>query len=418
VAAHVAALELARISVAGPAVDGIHLGTQYGIIAFVTGRVFDGLLLGLPAFVGVMYGAGLARRRSGGAPGRPWAVGIRRVSAALFAAVVVTGAVYVAQPARTEPIPGGIAELTTAHVGGHDTGLMLRGQDTTAPVLLYLAGGPGGTDLGAMRLFGAPLERDFLVATWDPRGAGTSYGALDPASTLTFDRAVDDTIELTEQLRARFGQARIYLVGNSYGTLLGVRAVQLRPELFAAYVGTGQMISPVATDRMFYDDTIAWATRTGDDVLLATLRRNGPPPYASVFPYEAALTYEREWNDYPRVPAYAAAGELPANVLVSEYDLVQKVRAIPSFLDSFAALYPSLQGIDFRSQVPRLQVPVHLVEGEHEARGRAVPAREWFDALQAPAKVWTEMPQAGHRPAFEQPERFAEVMRMVRNGTR
>lgn len=92
---------------------------------------------------------------------------------------------------------------------------------------------------------------------------------------MTFDGAVDDTIELTEQLRAWFGQDRIYLVGNSYGTLLGVRAVQQRPDLFAAYVGTGQMVSPVETDRLFYDDTIAWATRTGDDALLATLRRTG-----------------------------------------------------------------------------------------------------------------------------------------------
>jgi proline iminopeptidase len=363
----------------------------------------------------------LARRCSGGAPGRPWAVGIRRVLAAVFAAVVLAAGVYVAQPARTEPIrgadgaplAGSIAELTTAHIGGHDTGLMLRGRSTTAPVLLFLTGGPGGTERGSMRLFGEPLEHDFVVATWDQRGVGTSYGALDPTSTVTFDQAVDDTIELTEQLRARFGQDRIYLVGQSYGTLLGVRAVQERPDLYAAYVGAGQMVSTVATDRMFYDDTVTWATRTGDDTLLATLRRNGPPPYASVFPYEAALTYEREWNPYTRVPAYAAAGELPGNVLVPEYDLVQKVKAVPSFLDFFAALYPQLQDVDFRTQATRLQVPVYLVEGVHEARGRAIPAREWFDTLDAPAKAWIDVPGAGHRPNFEQPGRFAEVMRTV-----
>lgn len=308
--------------------------------------------------------------------------------------------------------------LTTAHVGGHDTGLMLRGQSAAAPVLLFLAGGPGGTERGSMRLFGKPLEHDFVVATWDQRGAGTSYGALDPTSTVTFDRAVADTIELTEQLRARFGQDRIYLVGQSYGTLLGIRAVQQRPDLFAAHVGAGQMVSPVATDRLFYDDTIALATRTGDAALLATLRRNGPPPYASVFPYEAALTYEREWNPYAREPAYAAAGELPGNVLVPEYDLVQKVEAIPSFLDFFAALYPQLQDIDFRTQATRLQVPVYLLEGEHEARGRAIPAREWFDALDAPTKAWVDIPSAGHRPNFEQPDRFAEVMHTVLAETR
>ena len=80
-----------------------------------------------------------------------------------------------------------------------------------------------------------------------------------------------------------------------------------------------------------------------------------------MFPYEAALTHERDWNSYARVPAYAALGELPGNVLVPEYDLVQKVKAIPSFPDFFAALYPQLQHIDFRTQATRLQVPVYLV---------------------------------------------------------
>jgi proline iminopeptidase len=268
-AAHVATLELARLPVSGPTVDGIALGTQYGLIAFVTGRRFDGVLLALAALVGVVYGAGLARRWSGGSISRPWAVGLRRVLAAGFAAVVLAGAAYVAQPARTDPIlgahgaplTGSIAELTTAHVGGHNTGLMLRGQSATAPVLLYLAGGPGGTDRGAMRQLGEPLEHDFVVATGTRAAPALPTGALDPTSTLTFDRAVDDTIELTEQLRTRFGQDRVYLVGNSYGTLLGVRAVQQRPDLFAAYVGTGQMVSPVETDRLFYADTIGWATR-------------------------------------------------------------------------------------------------------------------------------------------------------------
>jgi proline iminopeptidase len=419
--AHLAALELVRLPLTGPTVDGIHLGTLYGVVAFVTGRGFDALLLIPAAVVGAVYGAGLARHWSDGSPGRRWAITVRRVVAAVALAGLLAAVALVAQPARTDPIltadgrplAGSIAELGTAHVGGHDTGLLLRGQNATAPVLLFLAGGPGGTELGATRLFGEALERDFVVATWDQRGAGTSYGGLDPTSTLTFQQAVDDTIELTEQLRTRFHQDRVYLMGNSYGTLLGVRAVQLRPDLYTAYIGSAQMVSPVATDRAFYDTTLAWATRTGDTGLVDTLRRNGPPPYTSVFPYEQALTYERDWNPYPRVPAYAAKGEMPASVGVPEYDLVQKVRALPSFLDTFAVLYPQLQGIDLRTQATQLEVPVYVVAGVHEAPGRAVPARQWFDALDAPSKTWVELPDAGHVPNFEQPARFADLMHTV-----
>ena len=425
--AHIAAFELVRWPVAGPVVDGIHLGSTYGVIAFVTGRGFDGVLLALPALVGVVYGAGAARRWSGTAHGRRGpAIVTRRVLAGVCAVALLGFAVLVGQPATTEPVvgpdgrsvPGSVAELTTVQLGGHDTTVMLRGASDRAPVLLYLAGGPGGTDLGAMRLFGEPLERDFVVATWDQRGAGTSYGSLDPTSTHTVDRAVSDTIELANWLRDRYHQDRVYLVGNSWGTILGVLAAQQRPDLFAAYIGTGQMVNPTRTDQMFYADTLAWARRTGNNDLVDTLQRNGPPPYDDLLNYEASNTHERDWNDYPRVPAYAARGELPANLFVGEYDLVQKVRGMASFLDTFSVLYPQVRDLDLRTHATRLQVPVYLVVGQHEAPGRAVPAREWFDALDAPTKRWIELPQSGHRPQFEQPAGFAAQMRTVLSDTR
>ncbi|MBC8090484.1 MAG: alpha/beta hydrolase, partial [Pseudonocardia sp.] len=326
-------------------------------------------------------------------------------------------AVLVARPGTTEPVPGpdAVAELATVRLGGHDQTVMLRGRDDRAPILLYLAGGPGGTDLGAMRLFGEQLESDFLVATWDQRGAGTSYGALDPTSTLTPAQVVADTVELAQTLRDRFDQDRVYLVGNSYGALIGVLAAQQRPDLFAAYVGTGQMVDVAETDRIFYADTLDWARRTGDDALLETVTRSGPPPYAEVYPYEAALSHGHAWHDDP---AFDPSGEMPANLLVEEYDLVQKVRGLPAFIDTFAVLYPQLQDLDLRTRAAQLQVPVYVVTGEFEARGRVGPAREWFDGLAAPDKRWIELPDAGHRPHFEQPDAFAALMRTVLSQTR
>ena len=418
---HLVALELIRWPVDGPTVDGIHLSTTYGVVAFVTGRAFSTLLLILPAVVGVIYGAGLARRLSGVTrTHRARSLLVRRVLAAC-AVAVLGGMALVAQPGRTapilgadgQPLHGSIAELSTARVGDHDTTLMLHGDSTAAPVLLYLAGGPGGTDIGAMRLFSESLEQDFVVATSDQRGTGTSYGALDPTSTLTLDSAVDYTIQLVEQLRARFDQDRVYLVGNSWGTVLGVLAVQRRPDLFAAYVGTGQMVSLTDTDQMFYEDSLAWARRTGNAKLEQTLVSNGPPPYDNLLNYEASSLHEREWNAYARTLAYADHGEMPANVNVDEYDLVQKVRALAATMDTFAAIYPQLQDIDFRNQAAQLQIPIYLVQGRHEARGRAVLAQERFDTVDAPTKKWIEFAQSGHRPLFEEPDRFAEVMRSV-----
>ncbi|WP_420898331.1 alpha/beta hydrolase family protein [Cryobacterium cheniae] len=153
---------------------------------------------------------------------------------------------------------------------------MLRGHDYRAPVLLFLEGGPGGTAVGSMRIAGQGLEKNFVVATWDQRGAGKSAAAFEPVATLTVDQAVHDAIEVSEYLRDRFNQPRIYLVGSSWGTVLGVLAAQQRPDLFAAYVGTGQMVDLQATDKLMYAESVAYAQRVGDGAFGDQLAAIGP----------------------------------------------------------------------------------------------------------------------------------------------
>lgn len=414
--------ELVRAGTDGPTVDAINLTNIYGVIALVVGRGFTGLLTVLPMLIGAVYGAALARRVGGSIntpPGssshRIWRI-TRRIVAGVTALSVLALAALIARPAGTDPIlaadgspdPAAVAELTQVQIGGHDQTIMIRGTSVDAPVLLFVAGGPGGTEIGAMRLFGAALEQDFVVATWDQRGAGKSYPALDPTSTLTLDQSVRDTVEVTEYLRDRFDEQKIYLVGQSWGTITGVLAAAQRPDLFHAYVGVGQMVDPKATDQMFYADTVAYAQRTGNTALADALAATGPPPYHNVLDYvPSVFTGEPRWNNYP---GRSGATEMPASLFVREYSLVDQVHSLGAFFDTFAVLYPQLQEIDFRVDVPTLQVPVYLVQGIYEARGRAVFAEEWFTDLQAPTKELIVFEHSGHRALFQEPGRFHDVM--------
>jgi pimeloyl-ACP methyl ester carboxylesterase len=261
-----------------------------------------------------------------------------------------------------------------------------------------------------MRNHGQDLERDFTVVTWDQRGTGRSYDQLDPVSTLTPENAVDDTIAVTTYLRDRFGQDRIYLVGQSWGTLLGVLAAQRRPELYRAFVGTGQMVSPTATDRIFYEDTLAWARRTGNVSLVDTLERSGPPPYDSILDYEPALSYEQEVYPYDHSGNAEGEGQMAEGIFVGEYDLLDRLHNLGAFLDTFSVLYPQIQDVDLRADAASLDVPVYLFQGAHEARGRAEPAEEWFAMLDAPRKEMAVASTSGHRPLWEQPAAFHRFM--------
>lgn len=404
--------EVLRIGLDGPMVDGIH-ASMYGIIALVTGRGFHAVLALLPLAFGSAVGVGLVA-----GPTSRWSSLIMRTGVAIAALAVLVVSVGLLRPATTAPIvgpdgrqlTGSVAELTGVDIGTHQAKLMIRGHSTDNPVLLFLAGGPGGSEYGAMRRHLAELERHFTVVTWDQRGAGTAYSELDPTGTVSPEGAVSDTIAVTEYLRDRFGQQTIYLLGQSWGSTLGVLAVQQRPDLYAAFIGTGQMVSQSATDRIFYRDTLAWAQRTGNDELASELLASGPPPYEDMLRYEAALSHEQDVYPYDHSANSEGSGQMSENLLVEEYALIDQIHVLGAFMDTFAALYPQLQEIDFRRTATDFSVPVFFVQGAHEADGRALPFNEWYPMIDAPIKDRVVLETSGHRPLWEQPDAFVDYM--------
>jgi proline iminopeptidase len=410
------AYELTRLGAEGATVDGLHVTSTYGVFALLVGRVAHGLMIlpamlaGAGAGIWLAHRSGHPRAPAPGLPGRILTIVTGMVALVVTAALVVPGTTAAIVGPDGEPVEGSIAELATVSIGGVDQVIMIRGHSTDAPVLLHLAGGPGGTDIGAMRA-DTSLERDFVVAIWDQRGTGRSYAtSIDPVDRLTLEQAIADTIEVATYLRDRFDQDRIYLAANSWGTIPGVFAVQQRPDLFHAYVGTGQMVNNRETDRMFYEDALAWAERTGRDALAADIRDAGPPPYDDLLDYEYTVSYEHQWNAYPGVDDL---WEMPFNTFVDENSWLDRINAARGMLDVNYFVYPQLQDYDFRREVLDLDVPVYMVLGEHEARGRAVLANEWFDLLDAPFKDRVVFEGAGHRPSFERPAEFTRLMREV-----
>ncbi len=65
-----------------------------------------------------------------------------------------------------------------------------------------------------------------------------------------------------------------------------------------------------------------------------------------------------------------ASGIGPYGVLASEYNLVEKFNVLRGLMDTFTVLYPQLQAIDFRRDVPRLAVPVYILDGRSELAAR------------------------------------------------
>lgn len=425
---HLAAFELGRINEVGPTVDMPQMETTLGIVALIVGRGFAGLVGGVPLILGVAWGAGLARWLTS-APvyhrRRRWSLYARRFSGALTTVGLVALTVLLVLSSSTpafagldgQPVSGGFAEMQEVRLGGHEQWIMARGASDDLPVLLYLSGGPGQSDLPFSRTLLQEVQQDFVLVGWDQRGAGKSYLSLDPES-LTLEQAIADTIDLVEILRQQYDEDKIYLMGESWGTILGVLVVQRRPDLFHAYIGSGQMVSPRETDRLIYEDLLAYAAAQGDEELGSTLRAYGSPPYQDVAAYGYVLEqYPKLEGEYDPPVTYQERGTAaqigPFGVLAQEYDLVEKVNVLRGLVDMFSILYPQLQDVDFRSDVPVLEVPVYILSGRYELSARSDLTEDWFGLLEAPNKQMFVFENAGHSVAFEQCQELAVILNTI-----
>jgi proline iminopeptidase len=423
--AQIVVFELTRLGASGPTVDGISFDGMFGPLAFIVGRGFYGLVGTLPMVVAAAYGAGLARRSTMPSTRRPRSrIGLySRRGVTAVATLGVLGLVYLlVTPASVPPIrdgsgkvvPGSIAALQQVRINGSDQWIEIRAWSPDKPVFLEVPGGPGQSDLALSRPTLGTLANDFVVVSWDQRGIGKSYASFDPKK-LTTKQAVADTIAMTNYLRKRFNERKIYLFGESGGSIIGLLAVQQHPQLYHAWIGSGQMVDPLQTDRLIYRGLLAYAAKHHDTGLASKLHGYGPPPYGSVYAYGYVMSqYDKLAGDYTEPKAYTHAledaGVGPFGVFGSEYTLPERMNVLRGLLDVFSVMYPQWQTINFQRTAEQLKVPVYIFTGKHELAARRDLALSWFKKLHAPIKRLYDYPDAGHATAYEHFQDLHRIM--------
>jgi len=297
---------------------------------------------------------------------------------------------------RGKPVPGSIAVLEKVILGGVEQSLLIRGVSVANPVLLFLHGGPGTSEMGLLRVHNvAALERRFTVVVWDQRGAGMSFAGRLPESGMTVEQLVSDAVELSRLLCRRFEKERIYLAGHSWGSALGILTVKGHPELFHAFVGIGQVVNMLEGERISWDWTLAQAERAGDAKSVAKLRRIGRPPYdgdlrSKVVTQRTILArYGGEVHGNPRGGLLVT---LRCLLATREYGWRDRVNFFRGIFESMRLLWPQILGIDLERQAPELAVPVWFLEGRHDREVPSELAERYCEALIAPRKelVWFE----------------------------
>ncbi len=155
-------------------------------------------------------------------------------------------------------VPFGIDSLERVRLGGVDQWILIRGHDASDEVLLFVHGGPGVPNMPLCHL-NADLEKRFVVVQWDQRGAGKSFSTSVPPKAMTIDQFVSDARALTQLLIERFDKDKIYLLGHSWGSVIGAKTAARYPELFNAYIGVSQVTNVMETQKLLYERTLETA---------------------------------------------------------------------------------------------------------------------------------------------------------------
>ena len=306
-----------------------------------------------------------------------------------------------------------IATLEKIPIGGCGQWVLERSEDVSNPVLLYLHGGPGTSQLTSNRRNTRHLEKYFTVVNWDQRGAGKSYRAISDAGKMNIDQFVADTRELTVYLLAKFHQERLVLAGHSWGSVIAALTVSKYPELYHCYVGIGQAARMEQGEAVSYRWTLEQATKHRDRRAAAALVTMGPPPYQGDWRKKTVTQrrYLARFGGEVLASRNGAAGLVVRSLLFSrEYTLGDRVNYFRGILGSMRLLWPELLQVDLFETVPEFSVPVFLMEGRSDWECPYEIAESYFDWIKAPSKELIWFDRSAHLPNSEERDLFNEVM--------
>lgn len=305
-------------------------------------------------------------------------------------------------------------------VNGNQQNLHLRSNKPEGDVLLFVHGGPGVCD----RSWVMPKQSQYLadhcvMVCWDQRMAGKSYRKKDTGMTITITDMVEDMHAVVNYLRTRFGKEKIYFVGHSWGSILGVCYLTKYPETIKAYVGMGQFVNGPENERLSYEFVLNYAKEHGNKKAIADLEKIGAPVgglYGTEETWFDNMMIQRDYMTKFGGGCYKEKESIFTSVLVpfvtsGEYSLLPDLyRYAKGSYFCLRQLWEEVVSLEFDRDVKALDVPVYLFQGDHDQNTPTVLAKAWFDALEAPYKEFVPFHESAHSPIKEEPELWGKTL--------
>jgi proline iminopeptidase len=301
---------------------------------------------------------------------------------------------------------GGIKELKAIEIGGVKQWISVRGINPANPLLLFVHGGPGSPMMPESWTFQRPWEDFFTVVQWDQRGAGKTFSTASrrPDESLSIDRMQSDTEQLIEWLLHTYGKKKLFLLGHSWGSILGLKVAQHRPELLFAYIGVGQVVNGRRNEVVGYRETLAQAQAAGNKQAIKELLAIAPyPEIVGQTPLQKTII-ERKWDRFFGGMIYGKTDDDSAQIrtLSPDYTAYDEKSTELGEMSSVQVLLPQAAAVDFDA-ITQFECPVFFFAGADDRTTPESIVAEYYDKIQAPRKKFFKVDRAAHYVVNEAP---------------
>ncbi|MCL2617944.1 MAG: alpha/beta hydrolase [Defluviitaleaceae bacterium] len=282
------------------------------------------------------------------------------------------------------------------------------GQD----VLIMLHGGPGLAN-SYLAYYQQPYAGFCNVVYYDQRGAGkTQIRNKSAAESLTFEALLEDLRRTVEYVRRKYGTDRIFLVGHSWGTVLGTQYVLNYPGDVAGYIGYGQVVCGAKQDRFYYEFVKDAVMKSGDAQQITAIGQ-----------------VRESFPDVPREEYFAQYSIVAGLGFGHGYDFTARdvfeiYMGSPTWGEEDALAAESIEKLNEGLYAQALfgwsvldvrdyAVPMYYILGRHDQMTSSAIASEYFERINAPAKGLYWIEDAGHLLDTDNPEAFFGAVREV-----
>jgi len=332
---------------------------------------------------------------------------VRKILKYSISSIILMVVVALIFPTWTPKIKGensiSMLEQVEINRAGHE--VMIRGADRSNPILIFVHGGPGCSEIPYVRKYQQDLEQHFTVVHYDQRGSGKSYHFSEDYSNLTTDVLVDDLLALRNYVTEELGQEKVILIGHSFGTYIGMKAAAKAPTQFHAYIGIGQMANTLQSELESLEYTYEQAKQAGnaEDVKKLELIHSSIEQGKELVPrillqkYGGAARLIHENRDY-----------ILGFLFNPEYNGMDMIRFYSGMISSQDILLKEAFDQNLPDIVDHLEIPTYFVTGKYDYMTTANAARDYFDVLDAPIKDFIVFNESAHYPQFEEKEKFVQ----------